>query len=94
MDGGERMIIGKNVLAECGELLAEMLTAYGVQINDAFQATGEEPLSIGLNLKIRPGKGKEFDLEASISFVMSRVKDTFKKSVNEAQMDILTFVKK
>jgi hypothetical protein len=94
MDGGERMIIGKNVLEECGGLLSEMIMAYGIQINEAFQATGDEPLSIGLNIKIKPGKEKEFELEASISFVMSRVKDTFKKSVNEAQMDILTFVKK
>jgi hypothetical protein len=88
------MKIGKKVLEECGGLLAEMLTSYGIQINEAFQAAGDEPLSVALNLKIKPGKEKEFELEASISFVMARVKDTFKRSVNEAQMDILTFAKK
>jgi hypothetical protein len=87
------MKVGTNVLRESGKLLSEILETYGGQINEAFQETEDEPLSISLNLKIKPGKEKEFDLEASIGFVKGRVKDIFKRSVNEMQMDILTITK-
>jgi hypothetical protein len=88
------MDVGVRVLHECGKLISEILETYGDQINEAYQETdASDPLSISLGLKIKPGKEKEFDLEASISFVKARIKDTFKRSVNEVQMDILTLTK-
>ncbi len=75
--------IGSNVLADLNHKIGELLNTYKQEINAAYLHS-ENGLSIGISIKIDPS-GELLSIQAGISFVESRVKNTIEWKISEDQ---------
>ena len=83
------MKIGEKTLERGGEMLTALMKTYQKRINEAFVNEGEKSLKIGLSLDIEPGPASgTFRLQAGISFISQRVKDTYTDNVDEQQLGL------
>lgn len=81
--------LGEKTFSMTKELLGHIVEMYQAEIKKAWLKT-EKTLSISLSLKFNPNDANEdeVDIEAGISFVSEKVKDSISATVNEKQGDL------
>ena len=80
--------IGSKIKREIEGMIDTLLTKNLEKINQAY-LEADDSLSISFPVKLNPGKpGTGVEVEVTINFVESRVKETMKTTVNEKQIDM------
>lgn len=81
--------IGMKTVQEAGSLVNALLQEHQEEIEEAYNKTEADSISISFSVKIKPGaKGNE--INATINFVSERVKDSASGTVDESQLNVFS----
>jgi hypothetical protein len=75
-------------LNKIADMARDALITYQEQIDAAYLAAGDDPLTISIKTKIKPADNNRTEVSVGISFSTGRVKDEFTEFVDESQMNM------
>lgn len=78
------MNITHKVTGKMAEMAKALLTDYTSELDKAWLETGEDPLNVAMNFKLREDAGRLI-CTATISFTAKKVKDKYDAVVDDAQ---------
>ncbi len=84
------MIVGKQVLNTANDLIKGLLTMHQDDIDKGYLNAGDGPFTVTIRVVMRPAENNGIDVDAGISFVTDRVKDTLGRNVKEGQEELFT----
>ena len=83
------MQIGPKSIEKMKQMAAEQLDTYAGKVNTAFLRAEDGKLTVSISFALSISKIKDgLDIDTSISFVESKVKDTIKDTVCENQEEL------
>jgi len=78
-------VIGKDVILTTENLIQELFAEHAHQINQAY-INAEDSMSVSISAKYKPNaKTGSIDVDVSMSFVLEKITDSRKDSVDEGQ---------
>ncbi|HEA68228.1 MAG TPA: hypothetical protein ENI07_15620 [Desulfobacterales bacterium] len=80
------MNLGPETIGKSIELVHDLLVEYQERLDEAYRKA-EDSLSVTLTLKITPDEGRN-KIDASISFVVEKAKDTATSYADENQQEL------
>ena len=78
------MIVGRQTIETATDLVGSLLSMHQDDIDKAF-LSAEGQFSISLKIIMKPSDNGGIDVDAGISFVTDRVKDSVMRNVQEGQ---------
>ncbi|MBW1739115.1 MAG: hypothetical protein JRJ69_16660 [Deltaproteobacteria bacterium] len=78
--------IGEKTLAQAAGLCGSLLREYENEIDQAFKKAEGDSLSVSMTLKFSPAAEGSIRVDAGISFVAEKIKDTTFTFVDEEQL--------
>jgi hypothetical protein len=86
---GIEMIIGDKTIEKMKQMASEQLETFSSKINGAFQRAEDGRLTVSLSFALGISKIKNgLDIDTTIGFTESKVKDTIKDTVMENQEEL------
>lgn len=86
---GEKEMIGEKVFQQLANMTEELISEHAARITKAFSLQDEGKMNVGIALTITPGKLiDQFELDASISYTMEKVKEKITARVTENQSEL------
>lgn len=83
------MTIGMETIKFMGSQVEALLFDYQTELDRAYLAMGDDPLSIALTVKILPASGG-VKIETAMNFVTGRIKDKVSGSITEDQLNMFS----
>jgi hypothetical protein len=82
-------MIGDRVFAKMKQLGGELVALHEERMKQAFSRSDDGKLSVTVSFTIAPGKvAGQYDVDATISYTMEKVKEKISANVSENQMDL------
>lgn len=81
------MKISNDVLDEINARIKDMLVIYQQELEIAYLAVGDDPLSVAISIKVSPENGKQ-KIVTGINFVKDRCKDSVTSFVDDIQINL------
>lgn len=81
------MVIGPKTLKTAIDMISAMIDANGKKIDQAYCGQEEEALTVTMSIKFSPGP-HGIQIDTSIGFIESRVKEKAMVVVDEKQIDL------
>jgi len=86
---GIEMLIGDKTIAKMKAMASDQIDTYAGKINTAFLRAEDGKLTVSLSFALAISKIKDrLDIDTTIGFVESKVKDTIKDTVCENQEEL------
>jgi len=89
-EGGKRAkmtTIGMETIRLMGSQVEALLLDYMTEIDKAYLVMGDDPLSVGMTIKVSPSSGG-VKVETAMNFVTGRIKDKISGSITEKQLNM------
>jgi hypothetical protein len=82
-------MIGEKVFNQLANMTEELISEHATRITKAFSLRDDDKMTVGITLTIAPGKTMDqYDLDASITYSMEKVKEKITAKVTENQADL------